>query len=562
MVSDLVLVNGKIVTVDENESVAQAVAVKFGKILAVGSNNEIEALTNKDTKIIDLKGRTVIPGLIESHCHPTGGALNHVIPAINASYEAGVRSIVDIQSRIAERVKTTPKGEWINVRQEDDSKLAEKRHPNRWDLDKVAPDHPVMVTTVGGHFGIVNSKALSIADVTKDSPDPQVGDLTRVGTRLGRAGRYEKDPETGEPTGWIYEGASQFIKPVSEAETATVDQWMEGIKWMGEQFAAVGLTCAFDGGIRYPDCITALQKLRNSGNLPIRMRLDVRYEIMDHFLALGIGSHQGFGDDMLKLNGLKITADGACSGRTAWVAESYLHRPGYYGDPAITREDLNKYVMKGYEKGYRFHCHSNGEQAINLFLDALEEAQAKYPREDPRDRVIHCTVVTPEILERIKKLGALPTTFATYIYYHGDKLLPAFGADRAERMFAFRWYLDAGIKAAAHSDGPGPSPIPPLMGIHGMVNRKTAKGKPFGPSQKVSVMEAIKLYTINAAYHSYEEDVLGSIEPGKYADMVVLGKDILTVPTEEIIDIPIDMTFVGGKIVYEKGGKIVYKNTG
>ncbi len=129
-------------------------------------------------------------------------------------------------------------------------------------------------------------------------------------------------------------------------------------------------------------------------------------------------------------------------------------------------------------------------------------------------------------------------------------------------MFAFRWYLDAGIKAAAHSDGPGPSPIPPLMGIHGMVNRKTAKGKPFGPSQKVSVMEAIKLYTINAAYHSYEEDVLGSIEPGKYADMVVLGKDILTVPTEEIIDIPIDMTFVGGKLVYEKGGKIVYKNTG
>ena len=374
MVSDLVLVNGKIVTVDEKESVAQAVAVKFGKILAVGSNNKIEALTNKDTKVIDLKGRTVIPGLIESHCHPTGGALNHVIPAINASYEVGVRSIADIQSRIAERVKTTPKGEWINVSQEDDSKLVEKRHPNRWDLDEVAPEHPVMVTTVGGHFGIVNSKALSIAGVTKDSPDPKVGDLTRVGTKLGRAGRYEKDPQTGEPTGWIYEGASQFIKPVSEAETATVDQWMKGIKWMGEQFAAVGLTCAFDGGIRYPDCLIALQRLRNSGNLPIRMRLDVRYELMDHFLGLGIGSYQGFGDDMLKLNGLKITADGACSGRTAWVAESYLHRPGYYGDPAITREDLTKYVMKGYEKGYRFHCHSNGEQAINLFLDALEEA--------------------------------------------------------------------------------------------------------------------------------------------------------------------------------------------
>jgi len=505
----MVLLDGKVVTLDDKETVAEALAAKFGRILAMGPTKEMESLVGPHTSIVDLRGRTVIPGLIDSHCHPTSAALHHAL-AVDVSYESGVRSLVDIFARIAEQTKRRPKGEWINAVNEDESKLVERRHPNKWDLDKVAPDHPVMVTTVGGHFSIVNSKAFEIAGVTKDSPDPM-------------GGRFERDP--------------------------TFEEAMEAIRWVTTQYAASGLTCVNDGGIARPIILRALQELVRRGELPIRMRMDLSCELMPQLTGLGIA--EGFGNDMLKICAVKVVADGAISARTAAVAEPYLHRPNYYGELAITKEALRDIVMEGYSKGYRFAVHANGERAIGMFLDVIEEAQEKYPRSDPRNRAIHCTVVTTEIVKRIRKLGVVPTIFGPYPYYHGDKILPAFGAERLERMFAARSFLDAGIKVSAHSDHHA-SPYPPLMGIHALVNRRTAKGQPIGQSQRISVMEALRLYTINAAHHSFEEDVMGSIEPGKYADMVVLGGDILTVPTETIIDIPVDMTIVGGRIVHQR----------
>jgi len=535
LIADTVLYDGKIITVDAAESMAEAVAVKFGKILAVGSSSDVRTLVGSETKLIDLKERTVIPGLNDSHCHPTDAAMQRAL-SIDASYEAGVRSLVDIQARIAEWAKRRPKGEWINVVNEDESKLAEKRHPNRWDLDKVAPDHPVMVTTVGGHFSIVNSKAFEVAGITKDSPDPM-------------GGRYERDPKTGELTGWIHERAALVVQPTRYGRDPTLEEAMESIRWVLNQYAAAGLTCVNDGGIARSILVRALQELRRRDELPVRVRMDLRYEMMPHLAALGIS--EGFGDDMLKVCAVKAVADGAISARTAWVAEPYLHRPDYYGEPAITREALREIVMEGYSKGYRFAVHANGERAINMFLDIIEEAQEKYPRNDPRNRAIHCTVITPEIIARMRRLRVIPTIFGPYPYYHGDKILPAFGAARLERMFAARSFLDAGLEVSAHSDHHA-SPYPPLMGIHALVNRKSEKGQPVGEGQKISVMEALRLYTINAAYHSFEEDVTGSIEPGKFADLVVLGKDLLTVPPETIIKIPIDMTMVAGRIVYQR----------
>jgi len=534
--ADIVLLNGKIVTVDAEEIIAEAVAAKFGRILAVASTEEIRYVIGPQTDVIDLRGRTVIPGLIDSHCHPTGAALQRAL-AIDASYESGIRSLADILALIAEEAKRKPKGEWINVVNEDESKLVERRHPTKWDLDKVSPDHPVMVTTVGGHFSIVNSKAFEMAGVTKDSPDPM-------------GGRFERDPETRELTGWIHERAAQVLQPTRYGRPPTLEEAMEAIRWVTTQYAASGLTCVNDGGIAQPVLLRALQELLRKEELPLRMRMDLSYELMPQLAALGIA--EGFGNDMLKTCAIKIVADGAISARTAAVAEQYLHRPNYYGELAITKEALLNIIMEGYPKGYRFAVHANGERAINMFLDVIEEAQEKYPRRDPRNRAIHCTVVNSDIIERIKKLGILPTIFGPYPYYHGDKILPAFGAERLERMFAARSFLDAGVKVSAHSDHHA-SPYRPLMGIHALVNRRTAKGESAGQSQRISVMEALRLYTINAAYHSFEENVMGSIEPGKYADMVVLGKDILTVPTETIINIPIDMTIVGGRIVYQKG---------
>lgn len=536
MLADVVLYNGKVVTVDAHESVAEAAAVKSGKLLAVGSNEEITALIKAETKAIDLKGRTMIPGFIESHCHMSlGEGLQRVMGIIDGSHEAGVRSLADILAKIAEQAKSKSKGEWIHVHKEDESKLAEKRHPNRWDLDKVAPHHPVMVATVGGHFAIVNSKAFEVAGVTKDTPDPM-------------GGRFEKDPRTGALTGWIHESAIEVLQPVEGGREPNLEEAMEGIRWMAEQYVASGLVYAYD--VVTQGIITrAYQELLSRGQLPLRIALEIYHELMPHLVQLGI--IQGFGNAMLKIGGIKIFADGAISARTAAVAEPYLDRPDYRGELAITREKLHRIIMKGYPRGYRFCVHANGERAINMVLDTIEEAQEKYPRRDPRNRIIHCTVVTQEIIGRIKRLGVLPTIFGPYAYYHGDKILPAFGAERLERMFAARSFIDAGIKVAAHSDHPA-SPYPPLMGIHALVNRKSASGQPIGTSQKISVMEALKLYTINAAYHTFEEDILGSIETGKLADMVVLGKDILTVPPETIMDIPVDMTIVDGRIVYQR----------
>ncbi len=533
--ADLVLLNGKIITIDEKESIAEAAAVKFGKIIAVGANNEIKSSIGKDTQVIDLNGKTVIPGLMDSHCHMTGTALS-MMGVIDLSEEAGVKSIADIKEKISEKAKSTPKGEWIFGAREDDSKLAEKRHPTRWELDEGAPNHPVIISTVGGHFSIANSKAFEKAGITKNTKDP-------VG------GMIERDPETKELTGGLHEEAVSMVRrAISDRKQPNREEAAEEIKKMMMANAASGLTCIYDNAGKSE--INAVLELKDKGELPIRFRVDIGISQFRELNKIGM-IYKPFGDEWIKICGLKIFFDGAISARTAAVSEPYLHRPNFYGVLSTTKELARKQILESYEADCRISAHANGDRAINMLLDIMEEAQKKYPRQDPRNRIIHCTVVNPEIISRIKKLELLPTLFGAYPYYHGDKLLPAFGEKRLENMFAARSFIDADVKVTANSDHDA-SPFPPLMGIHALVNRTTKAGKPIGQSQKISVMEALKLYTINAAYQSFDEEILGSIEVGKCADMVVLGKDILTVPKETIIDIPIDMTIVAGKVIYKK----------
>jgi predicted amidohydrolase YtcJ len=547
--ADLVLLNGKIVTMDEAESMAEAVGGKYGRIAYVGSNEGTSSLTGEGTEIIDLGGRTVIPGLIDSHGHIVReGAVREIL--VDLSEEAGIHSIADLQARLTAKAAETPKGEWVSGYQEDDSKLAEKRHPTRWDLDGASEDHPVIISTVGGHFSIANSLAFEMAGVSKDTPDP-------VG------GRFDRDPETGEVTGGLHETAIQVVRPGGPVEP-TREQASSGAKTILDECASLGLTCVYDT-VRRSE-IRAVLDLKNKGGLPIRVRMDVS---VDHYKELeATGIYRGLGDDWARICGLKFFFDGAISARTAAVTEEYLNKPGisartaavteeylnkpgFYGVFATTREIATETIMGAYAEGYRISAHANGDAAIAMYLDIMEAAQERYPREDPRNRDIHCTVITPELVERIKDLGILPTIFGPYPYYHGDKLLPAFGEERLERMFAARSFLDAGVKIAAHSDHPC-APHPPLMALHALVNRTTRAGNPIGRSQKVSVLEALRLYTVNAAYQQFDEDRLGSIEEGKLADMVVLGKDILTVPPEEIINIPVDMTLVNGRVVYRR----------
>ena len=533
MFADLVLLGGKVVTIDAKETIAESVAVVFNRILAVGSNEEINKFVGPSTHVVNLHGRTVIPGLIDSHCHMASVGSGR-LRLVDLSQEAGVKSISDIQSRLAERAKKTPKGEWILGYQEDDSKLLEKRHPTRWELDIASKDHPISISTVGGHFSVVNSKVFEMACVTKDTPDP-------VG------GKFDRN-ESGDKTGGIHEKARDMVIP-RDAEEPSSDQSYEGAKEILRECASVGLTCVYDTVERHQ--IKALIDLKNRNELPIRVRMDASIDLFSELEKTGI--KQGLGDDWLRLCGLKFFFDGAISARTAAVSEPYLDKPGFTGVMATTREIAEETLGKAYASGYRVSCHANGDRAIVMYLDIMEKLQKEYPREDPRNRDIHCTVITSEIVRRIKELNILPTIFGPYPYYHGDKLIPSFGEARLERMFAAKTFLDAGVRLSAHSDHPC-APYPPLMAIHALVNRTTKSGKPIGRSQKISVLDALRLYTINAAYQFFDETKLGSIEHGKLADMVVLGRDILTVPKEDIIKIPIEMTIIDGKIVHENKG--------
>jgi predicted amidohydrolase YtcJ len=531
---DLALLNGKIVTVDPQETIAQAVGVKRGRIVVVGTNRGVERLAGKETTIIDLRNGTVVPGLIDSHCHmlSTGAQM---LSDVDLSEEVGVKSIADVKKKIMEKAAATPKGEWIMGAKEDDSKLKEKRHPTRWELDEAAPNNPVMIATVGGHFYMVNSRAFEKGGVMKETPDPA-------------GGVFERDRVTKELTGGVHEKAANMLIPEGPMGRApTKEVAAEGARQILALNAAAGITCIYD--TVEGSQIRAVLDLKNRGELPIRVRMDVRVELFPELNKLGI--IQDLGDEWVKICGLKTFFDGAISARTAAVAEPYLDRPSYYGVLSTTRELARETILEAYGAGYRISAHANGERAIAMYLDIMEEAQAKYPRADPRNRIIHCSVVNPELVAKIKRLNILPTIFGAYAYYHGDKLTPAFGEKRLERMFAARSFLDASVRVAAHSDHSA-SPFPPLMGIHSLVNRRTKAGKPIGLNQRISVTDALRLYTINAAYHFFEETSLGSIETGKWADMTVLGEDILTVPKETIINIPVDMTIVGGKVVYQR----------
>ena len=531
MHADMVLLNGKIVTMDSEESIADAVAVKYGRLLKVGSNKEVKGLAGESTRVIDLKGKCVIPGLIDSHCHMMNVGAGRLL-YVDLSQEAGVHSIKDLVDRLRDRAEETHAGEWVIGFQEDDSKLREKRHPTRYELDEASTVHPIFISTVGGHFYMANSLVFENAGVSKDTPDP-------VG------GKFDRD-ESGIPIGGIHETALDVIRPEGPP-TPTRDQSYRGAREILTECAENGLTCVYDT-VGQPEIRAALD-LKNAGELPIRMRMDVYIDLFPELEKLGI--YRGLGDDWLRIGGLKFFFDGAISARTAAVTEEYLNKPGFFGVMATTREIATEKIMSAYKEGYRISAHANGDRAIIMYLDIMEEAQSKYPRDDPRNRDIHCTVITPELVKRISELGILPTIFGPYVYYHGDKLIPAFGEERLERMFAARSFLDAGVKIAAHSDHPC-APYPPLMAVHGLVNRKTKAGKPIGSSQRVSVMEALKLYTVNAAYQQFDEDKLGSIEEGKLADMVVLGEDILSVPTENIKDIPVEMTIIDGKVVHTR----------
>jgi predicted amidohydrolase YtcJ len=526
---DLVLRNGLVLTMDPRQPRAEAIAIAGEHILAVGSNAEVGPLAGGGTRLVDLGGKTVTPGFIDAHCHPAYSGRRHL-----RFIDCDLRSISAIQDAVRERAAKTPPGEWVVGFKYDDTKTAERRFITREDLDAAAPGHPVYISHRGGHTGYVNSLALEKAGITDATPDPQ-------------GGKFVRDPETGRLTGRLLERAAEIYEnSIPAFGTTTRDEDRAAVKLITQMFAKAGVTSSTDA-FGTPDDLRAYQDARESGELSARIYCMIGYSHIDKMIASGVRT--GFGDDWVRVGGMKQTCDGSISERTARLSQPYVGRPNDFGIIVADADELYGYARKAHEAGWQLGTHANGDVGIGMVCDLYERLQREMPRRDPRYRIEHCTVVNDALVARMKALGAIPTPFASYVYFHGEKM-PEYGEERLNHMFALRSFIDAGIRPTMGSDYP-PGPFEPMMALQSMVTRTDISGHAWGPRQKVTVEEALRVCTLYGAYASYEEHLKGSVEPGKLADLVVLGRNPLTEDPSSLVTIPVERTMVGGRWVYE-----------
>jgi predicted amidohydrolase YtcJ len=522
----LVLYNARIHTVDASHPRAEAVAIAGGRFLAVGSNREIDALTTGRTKKIDLGGQTVVPGFIDAHTHVADSGLRHL-----REVDCDLRSIAEIQAAIRKRAAVTPKGEWVLGFKYDDTKTAEGRKLNRADLDAAAPHHPVLVQHRGGHTAYVNSLALERADVNDHTPDPA-------------GGQFDRDA-SGHVTGGLRELATEgFYRKIPS--TATRADRREGVKLIAKMFARTGVTSVHDAQ-GTPDDLRAYQDSIEAGELSIRVYCLINFKHIDEMIAAGVRT--GLGNDWVRVGAMKLVCDGSISERTARLSQPYVGRPNDHGILVMDEAELYTYARKAHEAGWQIGTHANGDVAIDKTLRVYERLQREMPRPDPRFRLEHCTVINDDLVRRIKALGAIPTPFSTYVYYHGEKMRE-YGPERLNSMFALRSFLDAGVRVTQASDYP-PGPFEPMMALQSEVTRTDSRGNLWGPKQRITVEEALRVGTMHGAFASFEENSKGSIEPGKLADLVVLGRDPFEENPATLITIPIERTMAGGRWVYE-----------
>ena len=532
--ADLIVLNAKVFTMDPRTPRAVAFALMVGRFVDDGSNADIKGLSGKNTRTFDAKQMTVVPGFADCHNHAGGDTLLYEV-LVGNPFEVEFVTIASIVDKLRAKARETPAGTWVDGYFFDDTKLKDKRALHANDLDQVSTEHPVVVRHRGGHTSFYNHKALELAGITKQTPNPP-------------GGTFDKD-ESGELNGRVTDRARNVFGKVGRRPTFTPQQieqrGLDGLAHISKQFARYGLTSVHHEGGN----LSALQQVRASGNLRHRVSYESGGSVLESMIAAGIRS--GFGDEWIKLGATsEHTIDGSFSERTMALDRPYPGvQPAYHGNVTETQDTLNAWVERVHRAGIQVNCHANGDVAIDMFLTAVERAQKLFPRPDARPKITHCTLITDDLVRRMKAVGAVPAMFTTYAYYNSDKFV-FYGEEMMKRCMAFRTLLDAGIYAAAGSDF-SPGPFAPLMGIQGMVTRTGWDGKTWGANQRITVDEAIRVNTFNGAYASHEEHIKGSITVGKLADFVVLAEDPHTVNPEKIKDIQIVRTVVGGTIMYE-----------
>jgi predicted amidohydrolase YtcJ len=527
---DLVLVNGRVFTSDPAMPRAEAFAAKNGRFIAIGSTADIRNLVTRNTTVIDAGRMFVAPGFIDSHCHPSG---------VNELYgvNTDLRTIREIQQVLKKKAAETPPGFWITGFKFDDTKLEEGRALTRQDLDEVSRDHPVAVAHRGGHTTWYNSKAFELAGVTKNTADPPDG-------------RFFRDAK-GELQGQVAELARNVFSRVGKREEFTPEEQRRraqaGMKYMSELLTATGLTTVHDAGTDATK-VRAYQDCYHAGELKHRAYMMIRGPFQQFRDA---GMYTGFGNEWVRVGSVKFVADGSASERTMRMSTPFVGKPDDYGILTMTQQEIHDAVEDAHRHNWQVSIHANGDVTIDMVLNAYERVLKNWPHPDRRHRIEHCSLVNPSLIKRIKDSGSIPTPFWTYIHYHGEKW-KEYGDEKMQWMFCHRSFLDAGIRVPGASDYT-PGPFEPLMAIQSMVTRKDYSGHVWGPNQRITLDQALTVATINGAYASYEENVKGSITSGKYADFVMLEKDPHDVDPDQIKNIRVMRTVVGGKTVYSKG---------
>ena len=535
--------NGTVLTMDSRGSVVDALAVDGETILAVGAEDEIMALAGPDTRITDLQGKTLLPGFIDGHSHFIWAGLMFATQLDLSSPPVGkVKNIAELRELLRERAAKTPKGEWIQGYGYDDTALAERRHPLAADIDDVTPDHPVLLRHVSGHLCTCNSRALALAGYDRNTPDP-VGGIIR------------RDAQ-GNPNGVLEEPAA--MNPVARLlSDVSEEEWMRSIETASAAYTAKGVTSAQDGFTQEGQW-AQLRKAHAKGLLRNRVQILPGLECCDlgQFTTHKSGTPLT-ADRKISLGAVKHLADGSLQCYTGCLSIPY-HKiiydlpdgPHWRGYMQENPQDFIDRIVTLHRQGWQIAIHGNGDDAIQLILDAYEEAQRRYPRADARHIIIHCQTAREDQLDRIKRLGVVPSFFVVHTYFWGDRHRDIFlGEDRARRINPLRSAVKRRIPFSNHNDT-FVTPIDPLLSVWSAVNRLTSGGQVLGEEQTISVMDALRSVTSWAAYQACEDEIKGSLEPGKLADLVILRDNPLSVDKKAIRDIPVLATIVGDELVY------------
>jgi len=547
---DLILTNGKIITVDSDFAIYEAIAIKDDRFMAVGSNDEIINLASDRTVRIDLDGKSVLPGLIDAHLHPEGASLSELDEPI-----PDVHTLDELLNWIKDQASIKKSGEWIIHHKFFPTRLREMRQPSLEELDKVAPNNPVFLN--GTYGGMINSTAMRVSNITKDMENPAI----------------LKNAETGELSGFIRSSAFSLLKMESIPER-TYEEQLDALEEMIMRYNSVGITslCSGSGS---PANMKKYIDLRKSGRLTARILQNIKlpintdapaHEIREKLLDLGY--YTGFGDEWVRVGALKVWMDGGILTGTAWLREPWGSKAkeiygitdmSYRGLLFMDKETLIKIGTIANEIGWKITGHCTGGGGVDVMLDAFEEINRGQSIKSRRFSIIHGNFYTPEAIERMKNLGVYADAQPAWFYKDADAMNYVLGKERIKTFSPYNSLFEKGVIVNGGSDHmvkfdsyASINPYNPFLAMWSVITRETERGSHILQEEAITREQALKMYTINNSYASFEENLKGSIEPGKLADLIVISEDFMTCPEINIKNIKAEMTMVGGKIVYQR----------